>query len=100
MPPLRKPLHHDTYDNVIARVTYQYILRDLRRFPRNYSTHPPSAILELANRDRKVLAGGIYWALVSAAKWNAMGVRLTRWRDELSLADKDRALHKRKPRRR
>jgi len=98
MAPLRRPLYHDTFTNVIARVAFQYIRLAARRNPAPFKHHAPTAILDLANKDRKTLAGGIYWALVSAAKWHAQGIGLVSWRDDLSLADRDRALHKRAPR--
>lgn len=100
MPHLRRLIYEDTFTNVIARVAYQYIRLDFHRFPLAYKHHPPTAILELADRNRSTLAGGIYWALVSAAKWNSQGISLRQWRDDLTLANRDRALHKRRPPRR
>ena len=97
MAPLRRLLYEDTFTNVMARVAFQYIRLAARRNPAPFQHHAPTAILDLANRDRKTLAGGIYWSLVSAAKWHAQGISLHTWRDQLTLADRDRALHKRRP---
>lgn len=95
----RRLIYTVSYTDLCARIAYQVIALHYRKHP-DYYGHPPTAILNLAERYRTHPFGWLYWSLRSAATWNAHGISLRQWRDELSLADRDRALHKRKPRRR
>lgn len=95
----RKPLHRETYSQILVRVSYQLVRLDVARNPSAY-THPPTGVQDLADRLRWQGFTTIYWTLSSAARWLACDLTMRHWRDELSFADRERAIHKRKPPRR
>lgn len=96
----KRLLTDEPMSRVLLRVSFQLIRLDARKQPDTYKKHPPSAMLDLAIRLRSQGWHAFYRLVVSAAKCHQMGYSLVTWRDGLDWPQRDRALHKQRPRRR
>lgn len=96
----RPPLYRDTYSNVMSRVTYQIVRLDWKKHPERYVKSPSKGVFELAEWYRwETPFQFFYFNLLSLGKCILMGYTAKMWRDELETYTKDRAIHKRRFRR-
>lgn len=89
-------IEQDSFIYAQVRVAVRLIALDNRRNPSAYATHPPTGVLQLAERLRSQFPT-ITWALIFCAKHLAQGYTLKeiRW---LIIDAQPRALHKRRGR--
>lgn len=93
LPLPRSPIERQPLSVVLPRVCFRLIQSDQRRQPERYR-HPPTGIAELARELRDRGFAGLYFTLLSAAKCYQLGYGLVVWRDDLSVRQRDRAIHK------
>jgi hypothetical protein len=91
--PPRSPIERQSLSVVLPRVAFRLIQIDQRRNPDLYR-HPPTGMAGLAAQLRRLGFGVFYTTIISAAKCQQAGYRLVVWRDELSVRQRDRAIHK------
>lgn len=91
--PPRSPIERQSLTVVLPRVAFRLIQLRQRQRPEQFRP-PPQGIVALADELRRAGFGVFYQTLVSAAKCYQMGHGLVSWRDDLSVRQRDRAIHK------
>lgn len=92
----RRPLYHEPYHRVIARVTCQLVKLDFQRNPQRYED-PAEGVLEYAKATRHDAGMEyFYFNLISLYKTMRAGYTARMWRDDMDTGQRDRALHKQK----
>lgn len=93
----RPPLERTTFTRVLVRVSVKLVVLDYHHRPASYRGHPPTAVLNLAQRLR-LLFPSLHSPLIFVAKALQQGYRLADISD-LSLEPAPRSLAKRRIRR-
>jgi hypothetical protein len=47
------PLEHETFTMALIRIAVAQVIRDYRQHPAEYAVHPPTAVMNLAERQRR-----------------------------------------------
>jgi hypothetical protein len=79
---------------VLARVAYRLVQIEARKFYSPETSHPPTLILQLAERLRREHVGTMYFPLVSLAKFVEQGGDCASWKTQYPRIRADRAPHK------
>lgn len=71
------PLERETFTMALIRIACRQVELDYRRNPAEYATHPPTAILNLAERQRRSHPSlSTFSSLIYVAKAVQCGIRL------------------------
>ena len=89
------PLEHETFTNALIRIAVAQVVLDFRQRPAGYHVHPPTAVLELAERQRRDMQSiTTFGSLIYVAKALQAGYKL-RYIPAHSPKAVWRAIHKR-----
>jgi hypothetical protein len=71
------PLEHETFTMCLIRIACAQVEHDYRRNPAPYQTHPPTAVLALAERQRRDMSSlNTFSSLIYVAKALQCGFKL------------------------